>query len=188
MQDRFIQQLLLQALTPVFDPNFSEHSYRFRPGRSAQQAVGAAQQYAQEGKDLGGGSSITKFFDHVNHDILMGRMAKAIGDKRILHLIGKYLRRGAMADGIVEAGVEGTPQGGPLSPLLANIYLNALDKELERRGHQFCRYADGWGSQQAAERTLESIQAWIEKHLRLKVKALRAGRGEFGNASFWVTP
>jgi RNA-directed DNA polymerase len=142
VQDRFIQQLLLQALTPIFDPQFSEHSYGFRPGRSAQDAVRAAQQYAQGGKDWVVDIDITKFFDHVNHDILMGRIAPAIGDRRVLHLIGNYLRRGAMVDGLVEASVEGTPQGGPLSPLLANIYLDALDKELERRGHRFCRYAD----------------------------------------------
>lgn len=134
VQDRFIQQLLLQVLTPIFDPQFSEHSYGFRPGRSAKEAVRAAQEYAQEGKDWVVDFDITKFFDHVNHDILVGRIAQAIRDKRVLHLIGKYLRRGAMADGLVEASEEGTPQGGPLSPLLANIYLDALDKELERRG------------------------------------------------------
>ena len=112
VQDRFIQQLLLQALTPVFDPQFSEHSYGFRPGRSAQDAVRTAQQYAQEGKDWVVDFDITKFFDHVNHDILMGRIASVIRDKRVLHLIGKYLRRGAMVDGLVEANMEGTPQGG----------------------------------------------------------------------------
>jgi RNA-directed DNA polymerase len=142
VQDRFIQQLLLQVLTPIFEPLFSEHSYGFRPGRSAQDAVRAAQKYAQGGKDWVVDIDITKFFDHVNHDILMGRIAQVIRDKRMLHLIGEYLRRGAMVDGLVKASVEGTPQGGPLSPLLANIYLDALDQELERRGHQFCRYAD----------------------------------------------
>jgi group II intron reverse transcriptase/maturase len=125
VQDRFIQQLLLQALTPIFDPKFSEHSYGFRPGRSAQDAVGAAQQYEQEGRDWVVDLDITKFFDHVNHDILMGRVAQVIRDKRVLGLMGKYLRRGAMVDGLVEASVEGTPQGGPLSPLLANIYTGA---------------------------------------------------------------
>lgn len=188
VQDRFIQQLLLQALTPVFDPQFSEHSYGFRPGRSAQDAVRAAQQYAQEGKDWVVDFDITKFFDHVNHDILMGRMARAIRDKRVLHLIGKYLRRGAMVDGLVEASVEGTPQGGPLSPMLANIYLDALDKELERRGHRFCRYADDCNiyvsSQAAAERTLASIEDWIEKHLRLKVNAAKSGTGRVWERKF----
>jgi RNA-directed DNA polymerase len=188
VQDRFIQQLLLQALTPIFDPQFSEHSYGFRPGRSAQDAVEAAQQYAQGGKDWVVDIDITKFFDHVNHDILMGRIAPAIGDRRVLHLIGNYLRRGAMVDGLVEASVEGTPQGGPLSPLLANIYLDALDKELERRGHRFCRYADDCniyvGSQTAAERTLASIQGWIEKHLRLKVNAAKSGTGRVWERKF----
>jgi RNA-directed DNA polymerase len=136
--DRFIQQLLLQGMTPIFEPLFSEHSYGFRPGRSAHDAVSAAQQYAREGKDWVVDIDIAKFFDHVNHDILMGRIGAVIRDKRVLGLIGKYLRRGAMVGGLVEASVEGTPQGGPLSPLLANIYLDALDKELERRGHTFC--------------------------------------------------
>ncbi len=188
VQDRFIQQLLLQVLTPILDPQFSEHSYGFRPGRSAQDAVRAAQQFAQGGKDWVVDIDITKFFDQVNHDILMGRMAQAIRDKRVLHLTGKYLRRGAMVEGVVTASVEGTPQGGPLSPLLANIYLDALDKELERRGHRFCRYADDCniyvGSQSAAERTLASIQGWIEKHLRLKVNAAKSGTGRVWERKF----
>lgn len=188
VMDRFIQQMLLQVLTAIFEPKFSEHSYGFRPGRSAQDAVRAAQQYAQEGKDWVVDLDITKFFDQVNHDILMGRVGKTIRDKRVLHLIGKYLRRGAMVDGLVEASVEGTPQGGPLSPLLANIYLDALDKELERRGHSYCRYADDCniyvGSQSAAERTLASVQAWIEKHLRLKVNAAKSGTGRVWERKF----
>jgi len=188
VQDRFIQQLLLQALTPIFDPQFSEHSYGFRPGRSAQDAVEAAQQYARGGKDWVVDIDIAKFFDHVNHDILMGRVATAIRDKRVLGLIGKYLRRGAMVDGLVEASVEGTPQGGPLSPLLANIYLDALDKELERRGHRYCRYADDCniyvGSQTAAERTLASIQDWIEKQLRLKANTAKSGTGRVWERKF----
>lgn len=188
VQDRFIQQLLLQAMTPIFDPEFSEHSYGFRPGRSAQDAVRAAQQYAQGGKDWVVDIDITKFFDHVNHDILLGRIAQVIRDKRVLHLIGKYLRRGAMVDGVVTASVEGTPQGGPLSPLLANIYLDALDKELERRKHSFCRYADDCNlyvsSQAAAERTLVSLQDWIEKHLRLKVNAAKSGTGRVWERKF----
>jgi RNA-directed DNA polymerase len=188
VQDRLIQQMMLQVLTLVFDPTFSEHSYGFRPGRSAQEAVQAAQRYGQGGKDWVGDLDITKFFDHVNHDILLGRIGKVIRDKRVLHLIGKYLRRGAMVNGLVEASVEGTPQGGPLSPLLANIYLDALDQELERRGHAFCRYADDCniyvGSQTAAERTLASIQAWIEKHLRLKVNAAKSGTGRVWERKF----
>jgi group II intron reverse transcriptase/maturase len=188
VQDRMIQQMLLQVLTPIFDPAFSEHSYGFRPGRSAQDAVRAAQQYAQGGKDWVVDFDITKFFDQVNHDILLGRIAQVIRDKRVLHLIGKYLRRGAMVDGLVEASVEGTPQGGPLSPLLANIYLDALDKELERRGHTFCRFADDCniyvGSQAAAERTLTSIQGWIERHLRLKMNAAKSGTGRVWERKF----
>ena len=188
VQDRYIQQLLLQVLTPIFDPQFSEHSYGFRPGRSAQDAVRAAQRYAQGGKEWVVDIDITKFFDHVNHDILMGRIAKVIRDKRVLQLIGKYLRRGAMVEGLVEASVEGTPQGGPLSPLLANIYLDALDQELNRRKHSYCRYADDCniyvGSQAAAERTLASVQGWIEKHLRLKVNAAKSGTGRVWERKF----
>jgi group II intron reverse transcriptase/maturase len=127
-------------------------------------------------------------FDHVNHDILMGRVARVIRDKGVWQLMGKYLRRGAMADGLVEASVEGTPQGGRLSPLLANIYLDALDKEREKRGHCFCRYADDCniyvGSQTAAERTQASIQSWIEKHLRLKVNAAKSGTGKVWERKF----
>ena len=127
-------------------------------------------------------------FDHVNHDILLGRIAEVIRDKRVLHLIGKYLRRGAMVEGVVTASEEGTPQGGPLSPLLANIYLDALDRELDRRGHRYCRYADDCniyvGSQAAAERTLASIQSWIEKHLRLKMNAAKSGTGKVWERKF----
>ena len=141
--DRFIQQMMLQAMTPIWEPRFSEHSYGFRPGRSAQDAVRAAQGYARTGQDWVVDFDITKFFDHVNWDILMGKIGEVIRDKRVLKLIGRYLRAGAMLEGVVVKSVEeGTPQGGPLSPLLANIYLNALDAELERRGHQFSRYAD----------------------------------------------
>jgi group II intron reverse transcriptase/maturase len=182
VQDRFIQQMLLQVLTPIFDPGFSEHSYGFRPGRKAQDAVQAAQKYAQEGKDWVIDIDITKFFDHVNHDILMGRIGSVIRDKRVLRLIGKYLRRGAMVEGVVIASEEGTPQGGPLSPLLANIYLDALDKELDERGHSYCRYADDCNvyvsSQAAAERTFTSVRDWIEKHLRLKVNEAKSGTGQ----------
>ena len=140
--DRFIQQLLLLAMTPIWEPRFSEHSYGFRPGRKAADAVRAAQGYARTGKDWVVDLDIAKFFDHVQWDILMGKIAQVIRDKRVLKLIGKYLRAGAMLNGVVVKSVEGTPQGGPLSPLLANIYLDALDRELERRGHQFSRYAD----------------------------------------------
>jgi RNA-directed DNA polymerase len=180
--------MLLQVLTPIFDPGFSEHSYGFRPGRKAQDAMLAAQKYAQEGKDWVVDIDITKFFDHVSHDILMGRIGTTIRDKRVLGLIGKYLRRGAMEDGVVIATEEGTPQGGPLSPLLANIYLDALDKELDERGHSYCRYADDCNiyvsSQAAAERTLVSIQSWIEKRLRLKVNPAKSGTGRVWERKF----
>lgn len=137
--DRFIQQCLLQAMTPIWEPQFSEHSYGFRPGRKAQDAVRAAQGYGREGRDWVVDIDISKFFDHVNWDILMGKIARVIRDKRVLKLIGKYWRAGAMLNGVVVKSVEGTPQGGPLSPLLANIYLDALDRELEGRGHRFSR-------------------------------------------------
>ncbi len=152
--DRWMQQMLLQALTPIFDPHFSEHSYGFRPG-AVRTTRCARASYAKQGKDWVVDMDITKFFDHVNHDILMDRIGKMIRDKRVLGLIGKYLRGGAMVEGLVEASEEGTPQGGPLSPLLANIYLDALDKELERRGTTFSRYADDcniYVSSQAAAR------------------------------------
>jgi RNA-directed DNA polymerase len=188
VQDRFIQQLLLQVMTPVYEPLFSEHSYGFRPGRSAHDAMRAAQKYAQEGKGWVVDIDITKFFDHVSHDILLGGIGQTIRDKRVLALIGKYLRRGAMVNGVVTVSEEGTPQGGPLSPLLANIYLDALDKELERRGHAFCRYADDCniyvGSQAAAERTLVSIRNWIEKRLRLKVNEAKSGTGGYQERKF----
>ena len=186
--DRLIQQMLLQVMTPIYEPTFSEHSYGFRPGRSAHDAVRAAQQHAREGKDWVVDIDITKFFDHVHHDILLDQIGKVIRDKRVLRLIGRYLRRGAMVDGLVEASVEGTPQGGPLSPLLANIYLDALDRELERRGHRFCRYADDCnvyvGSEAAAERTLRSLQGWIQKHLRLEVNAAKSGTGRVWERKF----
>lgn len=179
--DRFIQQCLLQAMTPIWEPQFSEHSYGFRPGRKAQDAVRAAQGYGREGRDWVVDIDISKFFDHVNWDILMGKIARVIRDKRVLKLIGKYLRAGAMLNGVVVKSVEGTPQGGPLSPLLANIYLDALDRELEGRGHRFSRYADDCniyvGSQAAGERVMKSIQGWIEKHLRLQVNADKSGVG-----------
>ena len=181
VQDRFIQQLLLQVMTPIYEPGFSEQSYGFRPGRSARDAVRAAQGYYREGKDWVVDLDIAKFFDHVNHDILIGRIGKTIRDKRVLGLIGRYLRRGVLIEGVVIRSEEGTPQGGPLSPLLANIYLDPLDKELERRGHSFCRYADDCniyvGSGAAAERVLAAIRHWIETRLRLQVNASKSGTG-----------
>ena len=179
--DRWIQQMLLQALQPILDPTFSAHSFGFRPGKSAHDAVRAAQNYIQAGKDWVVDMDITKFFDRVNHDILMQRIGQTIRDKRVLRLIGKYLRAGVMIEGVVQSSEEGTPQGGPLSPLLANIYLDALDRELEGRGLAFSRYADDCNiyvsSQRAAERVLASITEWIKKHLRLEVNATKSGVG-----------
>ena len=140
--DRVIQQALHQVLSPLFEPNFSESSYGFRPNRSAQQAVVKAREYVQEGRRWVVDIDLEKFFDRVNHDILMSRLARRIKDQRVLRLIRRYLQAGMMTDGLTTARREGTPQGGPLSPLLSNILLDELDKELERRGHKFCRYAD----------------------------------------------
>jgi group II intron reverse transcriptase/maturase len=179
--DRWIQQMLLQVLQAIFDPLFHANSYGFRPGRSAHDAVRAAQTYVQAGKDWVIDMDVTKFFDRVNHDILLARIGKTIRDKRVLRLIGRYLRAGVMTEGLVQASEEGTPQGGPLSPLLANIYLDALDQELEQRGLAFSRYADDCNiyvsSQRAAERVLSSITEWMAKHLRLEVNATKSGTG-----------
>lgn len=186
--DRFIQQLLLQVLSPIFEPMFSESSYGFRPGRSAQDAVRAAREYSGAGKNWVVDLDIEKFFDHVNHDMLMHRIGQVIRDKRVLKLIGRYLRSGVMVEGVVIAQEEGTPQGGPLSPLLANIYLDPLDRELESRGHRFCRYADDCniyvGSEASANRLLKTLPAWIEKHLRLKVNASKSGTGRTWERKF----
>ena len=140
--DRLIQQGLNQVLSPIFDANFSESSYGFRPGRSAHQAVRQAQAYVSGGKRWLVDIDLEKFFDRVNHDILMSRLARRINDKRVLLVIRRYLQAGIMQSGLMTANREGTPQGGPLSPLLSNIMLDDLDKELERRGLRFCRYAD----------------------------------------------
>jgi RNA-directed DNA polymerase len=188
VQDRFVQHLLVQAMTPIFDPDFSDNSYGFRPGRSAHDATRAAQRHARAGQEWVVDIDISQFFDHVNHDILMGRIGKTIRDKRVLRLIGVYLRRGAMIDGVVVRSEEGTPQGGPLSPLLANIYLDALDKELERRGHAFCRYADDCniyvGSAAAAERVRVGVTEWLQTELRLTVNEAKSGCGRVWERKF----
>lgn len=171
--DRLIQQALHQVLQGIFDPTFSFSSYGFRPGRSAHQAVQQAQAYVAEGKRWVVDMDLEKFFDRVNHDILMARVARKIKDKRVLGLIRRYLQAGMMEDGLVTQRTQGTPQGGPLSPLLSNILLDDLDKELERRGHAFCRYADDCNiyvqSRAAGERVLASITRFLEKRLKLKV-------------------
>jgi RNA-directed DNA polymerase len=171
--DRLIQQAVLQVLTPIFDPGFSESSYGFRPGRSAHQAVLKAREHVASGKRWVVDLDLEKFFDRVNHDVLMARVARKVKDKRVLRLIRRYLQAGIMDGGLVEPSREGTPQGGPLSPLLSNILLDELDKELERRGHSFCRYADDSNvyvlSKRAGERVKESITAYLAKRLKLKV-------------------
>ena len=180
--DRCIQQMLLNVLTPIYEPMFSESSYGFRPGRSAHDAVKEAQRYAKEGRQYVVDIDIAKFFDRVNHDILMTRIGKTIRDKRVLRLIGRYLRAGALINGVSVMSEEGTPQGGPLSPLLANIYLDTLDKELESRGHKFCRYADDCNiyvrSEQAGQRVLGNVTQWLEKELRLRVNEGKTGVGK----------
>lgn len=186
--DRLIQQAVLQVLVPIFDPDFSEHSYGFRPGRSAHQAVLKAQQYVAEGKRWVVDIDIEKFFDRVNHDILMSRIARKVKDKRLLLLLRRYLQAGVMEDGLVSPTREGTPQGGPLSPLLSNILLDELDKELERRCHSFCRYADDCNiyvsSQRSGERVMASITQFLEKRLKLKVNKEKSAVGRPWQRSF----
>jgi RNA-directed DNA polymerase len=171
--DRMIQQALLQVLTPIFDPTFSADSYGFRPGRSAHQAVERAREHIAAGHRWVVDLDLAKFFDTVNHDVLMHRVALRVRDKRVLQLIGRYLRAGTLEGGLVSPRTEGTPQGGPLSPLLSNILLDDLDKELERRGHRFVRYADDGNvyvqSQRAGERVMASLERFLTKQLRLKV-------------------
>jgi RNA-directed DNA polymerase len=173
--DRLIQQALHQVLNPVFEGSFSESSYGFRPHRSAHQAVLKARQYVREGRRWVVDIDLEKFFDRVNHDVLMSRLARVIKDKRVLRLIRRYLQAGMMSNGLTSARREGTPQGGPLSPLLSNILLDELDKELERRGHKFCRYADDCNiyvqSGSAGERVMKSLTTFVERRLRLKVNA-----------------
>jgi RNA-directed DNA polymerase len=171
--DRLVQQALLQVLTPIFDPTFSDFSFGFRPGRSAHVAVKLAREYIEAGYDWVVDIDLAKFFDHVNHDKLMVRIWRRVEDKRVLHLIRRYLQAGVMLNGVVIATEEGTPQGGPLSPLLANIMLDDLDKLLEERGHRFCRYADDCNiyvrSQRAGERVMSTVRRFIEGRLGLRI-------------------
>lgn len=171
--DRLIQQAMHQILNPLWEEEFSPHSYGFRPGRNAAQAVKAAQGYVQSGKRWVVDMDLEKFFDRVNHDILMARVRRRVKDERLLTLIGRYLRSGIMQNGLTEPRSEGTPQGGPLSPLLSNILLDDLDKELEGRGHAFCRYADDCniyvGSQRAGERVMKSLSRFLREELKLTV-------------------
>jgi group II intron reverse transcriptase/maturase len=193
--DRMLQQAIAQCLTPLFDPLFSPHSYGFRPGRSAHNAVKQAQAYIQEGNEWAVDIDLEKFFDRVNHDMLMARVARVVKDKRVLKLIRAYLESGVLVNGVVIETEEGTPQGGPLSPLLSNIMLDDLDKELEQRGHRFVRYADDCNiyvkTQRAGERVMESVKAYLEKKLKLKVnpkksKVDRAKSVKFLGFSFYT--
>jgi RNA-directed DNA polymerase len=194
--DRLIQQALLQVLQPILDPTFSEHSYGFRPGRSAHDAVLAAQSYVQSGRRIVVDVDLEKFFDRVNHDILIDRIGKRIGDAGVIRLIRAYLNSGIMMGGVVHERMMGTPQGGPLSPLLANILLDEVDKELERRGHCFVRYADDANvyvrSQKAGERVMALLRR-LYGNLRLSVNETKSavakvfGRKFLGYA-FWAAP
>lgn len=178
LTDRLIQQALHQVLQAIFEPEFSASSYGFRPGRNAHQAVKAAQQYVAEGRRVVVDMDLEKFFDRVNHDLLMGKLARKIDDGRVLQLIRRYLEAGMMAGGVVLPRTEGTPQGGPLSPLLSNILLTELDRELERRGHAFCRYADDCNiyvrSKEAGERAMASITRFLAETLKLTVNAAKS--------------
>jgi group II intron reverse transcriptase/maturase len=171
--DRFIQQAIQQVLTPIFEPTFSEFSYGFRPGKSARQAVRQAQRYIRSGRRIVVDIDLEKFFDRVNHDLLMSKLMKQVKDKRIHKIIRRYLQAGVMLNGCCVATEEGTPQGGPISPLLANIMLKDLDQELTNRGHAFVRYADDCNiyvkSKRAGQRVYQSVSKFIQKHLKLKV-------------------
>jgi len=192
--DRMIQQAIAQILSPIFEKEFSNHSYGFRPGRNAHQAIKQAEAYINEGYKIVVDIDLEKFFDRVNHDKLMYLLSKQVADKRILKLIRLYLESGVMIGGLVSPTGEGTPQGGPLSPLLSNVMLHELDKELERRGHRFCRYADDCNiyvkSKKAGNRVMESVKEFIEKRLKLKVNREKSavdypGKRKFLGFSFY---
>jgi RNA-directed DNA polymerase len=186
--DRLVQQAIAQVLEPILDPGFSGSSFGFRPGRSAHQALRQAREYVADGYEFVVDLDLEKFFDRVNHDILMARLARRIGDKRLLRIVRRFLQAGMMADGVRSERREGTPQGGPLSPLLANLLLDDLDKELERRGHRFCRYADDCNiyvrSQAAGERVMASVTSFLEGKLRLKVNQQKSAVAPVGERQF----
>jgi RNA-directed DNA polymerase len=194
--DRFIQQAVLQVLQPQFDPTFSESSFGFRPGRRAHDAVCQAQRYVQSGRRWVVDVDLEKFFDRVNHDVLLGKLQQRIADRRVLGLIRRYLEAGMMVHGVVQERFEGTPQGGPLSPLLANVLLDEVDQALERRGHRFARYADDCNvyvrSKRAGERVMEALVGLYAK-LRLRVNPDKSAvakvfERQFLGFSFWVAP
>jgi group II intron reverse transcriptase/maturase len=176
--DRLIQQALHQVLSPIFDPGFSESSFGFRPGRHARQAVQQARRYVGGGRRWVVDLDLEKFFDRVNHDILMSRVARRVRDQRVLRLIRRYLEAGMMSGGVIEARRQGTPQGGPLSPLLSNILLDDLDRELERRGHCFCRYADDCTiyvrTKRSGERVMVSVSRFLERRLKLRLNTAKS--------------
>jgi RNA-directed DNA polymerase len=186
--DRLIQQAIVQVLEPIFDPTFSESSYGFRPKRSAHKALKKAQEYVRSGRVISVDIDLEKFFDRVNHDVLMSRLARRIKDKRLLRIVRKFLETGMMKQGVCIERYEGMPQGGNLSPLLSNLLLDELDKELEKRGHKFCRYADDCNiyvrSQKAGERVMASIKLFLEKKLRLKLNEKKSKVAEVKECKF----
>lgn len=200
--DRLIQQALHQVLSPIFEETFSDHSFGFRPGRSAHQAIQCAETYVKSGYEWVVDIDLENFFDQVNHDILMSRMERQVADRRVLKLIRKYLKAGVMIDGVVSPRTEGTPQGGPLSPLLSNILLTDLDRELERRGHCFVRYADDVmlyvKSERAGQRVLSNLAQFVEKRLRLRINDRKSAVAPSSSRSYlgylisvhglWVAP
>lgn len=186
--DRLVQQAIAQVLEPRLDPTFSGSSFGFRPGRSAHDALRQARGYVADGYEIVVDLDLEKFFDRVNHDILMARLARRIGDTRLLRIVRRFLQAGMMANGVCSERHEGTPQGGPLSPLLANLLLDDLDKELERRGHRFCRYADDCNiyvqSQKAGERVMASVTSFLETRLKLKVNRQKSAVAPVGQRQF----
>ncbi|HTE19494.1 MAG TPA: group II intron reverse transcriptase/maturase, partial [Armatimonadota bacterium] len=186
--DRLVQQAILQVLDPLIDPTFSESSYGFRPGRSAHQALRKAQEYVAEGRAVVVDVDLEKFFDRVNHDVLMSRLARRVSDKRLLRIVRRFLEAGMLKQGVCVERYEGTPQGGPLSPLLANLLLDELDQELERRGHRFCRYADDCNiyvqSHAAGERVLASVTRFLEERLRLRVNRTKSAVAQVSERKF----
>jgi group II intron reverse transcriptase/maturase len=181
LTDRLIQQALHQKLSPIFEADFSESSYGFRPGKNAHQAVKATKRYVAEGRRIVVDIDLEKFFDRVNHDLLMEKLSKRIDDRRVLQLIRRYLEAGMMTEGVIIPRTEGTPQGGPLSPLLSNILLTDLDRELERRGHTFCRYADDCNiyvrTRKAGERVMTNLTRFLKEKLKLTVNAAKSAVG-----------
>jgi hypothetical protein len=186
--DRLVQQAILQVLNPLFDPTFSESSYGFRPGRSAHQALWKAQEYVAEGRTIVVDVDLEKFFDRVDHDVLMSRLARRVSDKRLLRIVRRFLEAGMLKHGAFVDRDEGTPQGGPLSPLLGNLLLDELDQELERRGHRFCRYADDCNiyvqSHAAGERVMASVTRFLEERLRLRVNSAKSAVAHVSERKF----